>query len=80
MWGVQIGVVYGNPEVTPGGNALKYYASMRLEVRRTKTIEGPNKEPTGIKVRTKVRSLSLLACRPGSGLCPEISTHRSPGC
>ena len=32
--GVQVGVVYGNPEITSGGNALKFYSSVRLEVRR----------------------------------------------
>jgi recombination protein RecA len=31
----KIGVVYGNPEVTTGGNALKFYASIRMEVRRS---------------------------------------------
>ena len=35
---LKVGVVYGNPEVTAGGNALKYYASVRLDVRRTETL------------------------------------------
>lgn len=35
----KIGVVYGNPETTPGGNALKFYASVRLDIRRTSTIK-----------------------------------------
>jgi len=35
----KVGVIYGNPEVTAGGNALKYYASVRLDVRRTETLK-----------------------------------------
>ena len=51
---VQIGVIYGNPEVTSGGNALKFYASVRLEVRRKATQEGPKGESVGIRVKAKV--------------------------
>ena len=51
---LQIGIVYGNPEVTTGGNALKYWCSVRLEVRRIKTLEGSDGEQVGIKVRAKV--------------------------
>ncbi len=36
---LKVGVVYGNPEVTAGGNALKYYASVRLDVRRIETLK-----------------------------------------
>ena len=36
---LKVGVVYGNPEVTAGGTALKYYASVRLDVRRTETLK-----------------------------------------
>ncbi len=36
---LKVGVVYGNPEVTAGGNALKYYASVRLDVRRQETLK-----------------------------------------
>ena len=50
---LKVGVVYGNPEVTSGGNALKYYASVRLDVRRTESIkEGGN--VVGNKTRVKV--------------------------
>ena len=52
----QIGVMYGNPEVTSGGNALKFYASVRLEVRRKQTIEGAKGENVGIRVKAKVRT------------------------
>mgnify|MGYP003571341839 CR=1 FL=1 len=36
---MKVGVMYGNPETTPGGNALKYYASVRIDVRRTETLK-----------------------------------------
>jgi recombination protein RecA len=35
----KIGVMFGNPETTPGGRALKFYASVRIDVRRTQTIK-----------------------------------------
>ena len=37
---LKVGIVYGNPEVTAGGNALKYYSSVRIDVRRTEQLEG----------------------------------------
>ncbi len=49
----KIGVMYGNPETTPGGLALKYYASVRLDVRRTETIK-VNGENIGSRTRVKV--------------------------
>ena len=50
---MKIGVMYGNPETTTGGNALKFYASVRLDVRRTEAIkEGAN--VVGNKTRVKV--------------------------
>jgi recombination protein RecA len=49
----KIGVVFGNPEVTPGGNALKFYASVRLDIRRTGQIKQGD-ETIGAKVRVKV--------------------------
>ncbi len=50
---MKIGVMYGNPETTTGGNALKFYASVRLDVRRVETIkEGSN--VIGNKTRVKV--------------------------
>jgi recombination protein RecA len=51
---MKIGVIYGNPEITSGGQALKFYASARLEVRRKQTIEGPKGDQVGIKVKAKV--------------------------
>jgi recombination protein RecA len=52
---MKIGVMYGNPETTTGGNALKFYASLRLEVRKTETIEGVgDADAVGNRVRVKV--------------------------
>ena len=49
----KIGVMFGNPEVTPGGRALKFYASVRLEIRRVETIK-TGTESVGNRVRVKV--------------------------
>ncbi|MCX7025724.1 MAG: recombinase RecA [Spirochaetes bacterium] len=51
---MKIGVMFGNPETTTGGNALKFYASIRLEVRKIETIEKNPDEAIGNKVRVKV--------------------------
>jgi len=50
---MKIGVMFGNPEVTPGGNALKFYASVRLDVRRIESLKN-GQEVTGNRVRVKV--------------------------
>lgn len=49
----KIGVTYGNPEVTTGGNALKFYASVRLDVRRIQTLK-KGAEEYGIRAKVKV--------------------------
>lgn len=49
----KIGVMYGNPETTPGGRALKFYSSVRIDVRKAETIKVGN-EPVGAKTRCKV--------------------------
>ncbi len=51
---MKIGVMFGNPETTTGGNALKFYASVRLEVRKIETIEKGEEEAVGNRVRVKV--------------------------
>jgi recombination protein RecA len=52
---MKIGVVYGNPETTTGGNALKFYASIRLEVRKIETIEASKEtDAIGNRIRVKV--------------------------
>ena len=51
----KIGVMFGNPETTTGGNALKFYASVRLEVRRIESIDAKGAEDAvGNRVRVKV--------------------------
>jgi recombination protein RecA len=49
----KVGVMYGNPETTPGGRALKFWASVRLEVRRVDNIKQGN-EVIGVRTRVKV--------------------------
>lgn len=49
----KVGVVYGNPEVTPGGKALKYYSSVRIEVRKTESLKNGG-ESYGNHVKAKV--------------------------
>ena len=50
----KVGVIYGNPEVTTGGRALKFYASVRIDVRRIDPIIGPGVEFVGSRTRAKV--------------------------
>jgi len=50
----KIGVMFGNPETTPGGRALKFYASIRIDVRKQATIKAPSGEALGNRVGTKV--------------------------
>ena len=49
----KIGVMYGNPETTTGGNALKYYASVRLEIKRVEGLKGDGEE-IGNHVRVRI--------------------------
>jgi len=49
----KIGVMFGNPETTPGGRALKFYASVRLDIRRVETIKS-GQDSIGNRVRVKV--------------------------
>ncbi|HRN67333.1 MAG TPA: recombinase RecA [Promineifilum sp.] len=50
----KIGVMFGNPETTPGGNALKFYASVRLDIRRIQAIKAGN-DVIGNRTRVKVK-------------------------
>jgi recombination protein RecA len=50
----KIGVMFGNPETTTGGNALKFYASVRLDIRRSTQIKNSASEVMGNKTRVKV--------------------------
>ena len=52
---MKIGVMFGNPETTTGGQALKFYSSVRLEIRRVETIDGKGDEDAiGNRVRVKI--------------------------
>ena len=50
----KIGVMYGNPETTTGGRALKFYASIRIDVRRVEAIKLPGNEVIGNRTRAKI--------------------------
>ncbi len=49
----KVGIMFGNPETTPGGRALKFYASLRLDIRRIETLK-QNNEMVGNRTRVKV--------------------------
>ncbi|MBE9129939.1 MULTISPECIES: recombinase RecA [unclassified Coleofasciculus] len=50
----KIGITYGSPEVTTGGNALKFYASVRLDIRRIQTLKKASEGEYGIRAKVKV--------------------------
>lgn len=50
----KIGVMYGNPEVTTGGRALKFYSSMRIDVRKVEQLKGAGNEFIGSRTRAKI--------------------------
>lgn len=49
----KVGIVYGNPETTPGGQALKFYASVRIDIRKSEVIKNGT-DPVGNKVKVKI--------------------------
>ncbi len=50
----KVGVIYGNPEVTTGGRALKFYSTIRIDVRRIEQLKGPGNEFIGSRTRAKI--------------------------
>ena len=50
----KVGVIYGNPEVTTGGRALKFYSSVRIDVRKTEQLKAPGNEFIGARTRAKI--------------------------
>lgn len=50
----KVGVMFGNPETTPGGRALKFYSSVRLDVRRGEQVKSSDKEIVGNRTKIKV--------------------------
>jgi recombination protein RecA len=55
----KIGVFFGNPETTTGGRALKFYASIRIDIRRIGSIKGPENSDIGNRVKVKVSKNKL---------------------
>ncbi len=50
----KVGVIYGNPEVTTGGRALKFYSTIRIDVRRVEQLKGQGNEFIGSRTRAKI--------------------------
>jgi recombination protein RecA len=50
----KVGVMFGNPETTPGGKALKFYASIRIDIRRKDTLKDAAGNATGNHVKVKI--------------------------
>jgi len=50
----KVGIVYGNPEVTTGGRALKFYASIRIDVRRVEQLKSSSNEFIGSRTKAKI--------------------------
>ena len=73
----KIGVMFGNPETTPGGRALKFYASVRLDIRRIETIK-TGTESVGNRVRVKVVKNKVAAAVPGRRVRRHVRRGRSP--
>lgn len=57
----KIGVMYGSPETTTGGRALKFYSSVRLDIRRAAGIKGPDSSEIGNRVKVKVAKNKMAA-------------------
>ena len=57
----KVGVMYGSPETQPGGRALKFYASQRLDIRRIQTLKNSDGEAVGNRARVKVVKNKLAA-------------------
>jgi recombination protein RecA len=57
----KIGVMYGSPETTTGGRALKFYSSVRLDIRRMAGIKGPDNSEVGNRVKVKVAKNKMAA-------------------
>lgn len=75
----KIGVMYGNPEVTAGGNALKFYSSVRVDIRRREVL----KDDQGITVRVKVVKNKVMCCQnflSPLAACANTCADTSAGC
>lgn len=66
----KVGIMFGNPETTAGGRALKFYASVRLDVRKTETVK---KEGQAVSNRVKVKVVKNKVAPPFKEAMTEIS-------
>lgn len=57
----KIGVMFGNPETTTGGRALKFYSSVRMDIRRIASLKGPENKEVGIRAKVKVVKNKMAA-------------------
>ena len=70
----KIGVMFGNPETTPGGNALKFYSSVRMDIRRIQSLKVSN-QVVGNRTRVKIKKNKVANSRCAGNRRPANSTR-----
>ena len=73
----KVGVMYGNPEVTTGGRALKFYASVRIDVRRVETLKAGG-ELIGNRTKAKIVKNKMAPPVPGGGVRHHVRRGHFP--
>ena len=73
----KVGIMYGNPEVTTGGRALKFYASVRIDVRRIEALKNGS-EIVGSRTRAKVVKNKVAPPLPGGGVRHHVRRGHLP--
>ena len=71
----KIGVMFGNPETTPGGRALKFYASVRMDIRRIETLKTGT---DAIGSRTRVKVVKNKVALPGRRVRHHVQRGHQP--
>jgi recombination protein RecA len=66
---MKLGVMFGSPETTTGGNALKFYASVRLDIRKAEVLKKKNQE---IGIRSRIRVVKNKVAPPGGKCLVDI--------
>ena len=69
---MKIGVMFGNPETTPGGQALKFYSSIRLDIRKVKTLKKGNDV---IGIRSRIKTVKNKAASPFREIYVDIKPN-----